>query len=156
MGLFDIFKRKNKEEYVDIHILHQQMSQNVFDILQEYLPNNWKEVIFFVGYYKDDSGYFKYWIKMENDKYIDCFNLIPDPKPGEKDCLQEQLMRLHNELKFLRSKLSNHDKWVCMEMSVSNQGKMSQKYDYAEGIAQEDYKQYVEEYKNNLNKKFSN
>ena len=152
MGLFDIFKKKNKE--VDVQILEQQMDQKIFNILQEYLSNNWIEVVFFAGYYREESGYFKYWIKMENGQYLDCFTLIPEPKSGEKDALQEQLMKLHKEMQFVRSKLSEKQKWVCMEMSILNQGKLTKNYDYADGVAKEYLIQYVEDYKNKLNENY--
>ena len=151
MGFFDKFK-KTKE--VDIHELTQQMDQNIFDILQDYLPKNWQEVIFFAGYYKDDSGYFKYWVKQGNGQYINCFNLIPAPNPGEKDILQEQLMKLHNEMKFVRTKLDIKQKWVCMEMFITNQGQLSKKYNYADGVAEENLYDFVVAYKNMLNKRY--
>lgn len=153
MGLFDIFKKKNKE--YDIHILEQQLDQKLFDILQDYLPKNWIEIVFYVGYYSDDSGCFEYWVKMENGKYINCFTLIPEPKPGEKDILQEQLLKLHKEIKFVRTKLSEKQKWVCMEMTITNQGKLSKNYDYADGVEKEDLLNYVENQRIALNKKYN-
>lgn len=151
MGLFDIFKKNKK---IDVQILEQQMDQKIFNILQNYLPNNWLEVVFFVGYYKDDSGYFKYWVKTEKGQYVDCFTLIPEPKQGEKDILQEQLMKLHKEMKWVRGKLSEKHKWICMVMSISNQGKLTKTYDYADGVVKQNLMQYVEDYKNKLNEKY--
>lgn len=153
MGLFNIFKKKTKE--IDIHLLEQQTDQKIFNILQKYLPDGWLEVVFFAGYYKDDSGYFKYWIKLENEKYIDCFHFIPEPKAGEKDILQDQLMEIHNALKFVRLKLSDKHRWVCMKMSVNNKGELLKNYDYADGVAKENLKQYVVEYKDILNEKYA-
>lgn len=155
MGLFNIFKKEDKvNTEVDAQMLEQQMNQKIFNILQEYLPNNWVEVVFFAGYYKEDSGYFKYWVKMENGQYVDCFTLIPAPKQGEKDVLQQQLMDLHKEMQFVRGKLNEKQRWVCMEMSISNQGKLTKNYNYADGVAKEDFVQYVKDYKDMLNKKY--
>ena len=152
MGLFEIFKKKNE---VDSQILEQQADQKIFNILQYYIPKNWLEIVFFAGYYKEDSGYFKYWLKMENGQYIDCFTLIPEPKPGEKDILQEQLMEIHQTIKVIRRKLSEEQKWVCMKMCILNNGKFEKSYDYADGIAKEKLMQFVEDYKDKLNKKYS-
>lgn len=152
MGLFNIFKREKKE--VDVQMLQQQIDQKIFNILQEYLPNNWEEVVLFAGYYKEDSGYFKYWVKKENGQYVDCFTLIPEPKQGEKDVLQEQLMQLHKEIQFIRTRLEDKQRWVCMEMSISSQGNLTKNYDYADGIAKDDFMQYVKDYKDRLNKKY--
>lgn len=153
MGLFNIFKKKNKEE--DIKILEQEMDQHIFDVLQEYLPKEWQEVVFFAGYYKEDSGYFKYWIKTENGDYIDCFTLIPEPQPGEKDALQEQFIKVHKEIQFVRNKLQTSQKWICMEMRVSNQGGLTKNYDYADGVDDDGLMQYVEDYKNKLNERYN-
>jgi len=152
MGLFDIFKKKNKED--NLLLLEQQMDEKIFTILQKYLPNNWQEVIFFAGYYREDSGYFKYWIKLDNGSYIDCFTLIPEPKQNEKDVLQEQFMQIHKEIRFVREKLSEKQKWVILTMSINNLGQMAKEYDYADGVAKENLMQFVESYKNNLNKKY--
>lgn len=152
MGLFNFLKNKDKK--IDVDMLEQQMDQKIFNILQIYLPKDWIEVVFFAGYYREDSGYFKYWVKMRDGHYVDCFTLIPEPKPEEKDILQEQLMQLHKEMQLVRSKLSEKQKWICMEMSISNQGKLTKNYDYADGVAKENLMKYVESYKNKLNEKY--
>lgn len=139
---------------MDTTILDQQMTQNIFDILQMHLPSGWLEVNFFAGYYKDDSGFFKYWVKTSDGKYISCFTLIPEPNPGEKDILQEQLSLLHREMKSVRTKLPKEQKWVCMEMSVTNKGQLSKNYDYADGIAEENLMQYIKDYRQKLNQKY--
>ena len=143
-----------KNEEIDIQLLEQQMDQNIFDIFQDYLPRDWYEVVFFAGYYKDDSCYLKYWVRGENGPFINCFNLIPEPQEGEEDIIQEQLMELHREIKFVRTNLNDKQKWVCMEMTLTSQGHMSKKYDYADGVAEADLKQYVENYKSKLNEKY--
>lgn len=156
MGLFNLFNQKRKEnEENNVQLLEQQMDQKIFNILQDHLPNNWVEVCFFAGYYREDSGYFKYWVKLDNGQYIDCFTLIPKPQPGEKDDLQEQLMMLHREMQSVRVKLNEKQKWVCMEMIITNQGKLSKKYDYADGVEREDLIRHVEKYKNTLNERYS-
>ena len=141
---------------IDVQLLEQQMDQNIFNILQKYLPKNWQEVIFFAGYYQEIDAYFKYWVKLPEGNYIDCFNLIPEPKPGKKDILQEQLMLLHREISEVRRHLIlNKKDWVCFEMSVSSQGKMTKNYDYADGVSKQKLQKYVEDYKDKLNKKYS-
>ena len=149
MGFLSMFKRKERE------ILEQKTDQKIFNILQEYLPKGWLEIVFFVGYYNEDSGYFKYWVKLQSGRYIDCFYLIPEPKSGEKDILQEQLMRIHKKFQIFRNKLNKKQKWVCMNMCISNNGSFKKSYDYADGISKENLAKFVEEYKNKLNKKYS-
>lgn len=156
MGLLNIFKKKQFKE-TDIEKImkaDQQMTQKVVTILQEYLPNDWQEVVFYAGFYKDDCGYFKYFIKLANGKYIDCFTLIPEPEAGKKDILQEQLMKLNNEIKSFRTRLPEKHKWVCMIINFTSEGKFDKDYDYADGIKEDDLQAYVATYKNKLNAKY--
>ena len=156
MGLLNIFKKKQFKE-TDIEKImqaDQQMTQKVVTLLQEYLPNDWQEVVFYAGFYKDDCGYFKYFIKLANGEYIDCFTLIPEPEAGKKDILQEQLMKLNNEIKSFRTRLPKKHKWVCMVITFTNEGKFDKDYDYADGIKEDDLQAYVETYKNKLNAKY--
>ena len=156
MGLLNIFKKKQFKE-TDIEKImkaDQQMTQKVVTILQEYLPNDWQEVVFYAGFYQDDCGYFKYFIKLANGKYIDCFTLIPEPEAGKKDILQEQLMKLNNEIKSFRTRLPEKHKWVCMVITFTNEGKFDKDYDYADGIKEDDLQAYVATYKNKLNAKY--
>lgn len=142
-------EKKRHKNMAKIAKTNQSMIQHLANILQEYLPTGWQEVVFFAGYYQDDSGFLKYFVKLDNGKYIDCFNLIPEDK-----ILQPQLFRLHREIKSVRVKLPQKHKWVCMVFSFTNQGKFDQEYDYADGVAQSDLQNYVENYKNKLNTKY--
>lgn len=142
-------EKKRHKNMAKIAKANQSMIQHLANILQEYLPTGWQEVVFFAGYYQDDSGFLKYFVKLDNGKYIDCFNLIPEDK-----ILQPQLFRLHREIKSVRVKLPQKHKWVCMVFSFTNQGKFDQEYDYADGVAQSDLQNYVENYKNKLNTKY--
>lgn len=82
--------------------------------------------------------------------------MIPESKLGEKDILQEQLMLLHREIaKVRRYLVAEKKEWVCLEMIVPNQGKMSKNYGYADGISKQELQKYVEDYKGKLNKKYS-
>ena len=46
------FKKKKQEKEFDIDILQQQMYQNTFNKLQDFLPDDWKKVDFH-AYYTD-------------------------------------------------------------------------------------------------------
>lgn len=151
MGFFDFFMKKKK---IGTVCLEQQMDQNIFDILKSYLPIGWLEVIFFAGYYKKDSAFFKYWVKTGNGNFIDCFTLIPEPKQGEEDILQKQFRQLHKVIQKVREQFDEKNKWVILTMSINCSGQMSKEYDYANGVLQEKLMQYVEEYKNKLNEKY--
>lgn len=151
MGFFDFFKKKKK---IDTICLEQQMDQKIFDILQSYLPNGWLEVVFFAGYYKNDSAYFKYWVKTDKGSFIDCFTLIPEPKPGEQDVLQKQFMQIHKVIKNVREQFDKKNKWVILTLSINYLGQMSKEYDYANRVLEENLMKYVEEFKNKLNKKY--
>ena len=142
-------------DVVDVHILESQVDQKMFEILQEFLPNNWEQVVFFAGYYNNNSGYFQYWVKLASGEYVDCFSLVPEPKSGEKDVLQEQLMKLHKEMQNLRLHLPPKQLWVCMEMTISNNGKLSKKYDYADGVEKDNLQEFVEDYQEQLREKFN-
>ena len=47
--------------------------QNVFDKLENYLPDEWKKIAFFAGYTK--GSYSMKFFVCTNRGYIDCFNI---------------------------------------------------------------------------------
>ena len=50
--------------------------------------------------------------------------------------------------------MTEKQKWFCMEISISGQGKMAKKYSYADSVEKDNLMQYVEDYENKLNKKY--
>ena len=120
------FKKKKQEKEFDIDILQQQMYQNSFNKLQDFLPDDWKKVDFH-AYYTDSCFGFKYYIMMDNGEWIDCFNLY-----GKK--LTELFLSIDEDITNVRNQLPKKHKWHIMNMIVDNKGHIDVSYDYADKV----------------------
>lgn len=143
------FKEKDISKIIK---LDKEMTQKILYALQWYLPDDWQEVVFYVGYYKDDCGFFKYYVKLEDGSYTDCYSILKEP--DATSIVQSQFMYLHKTISSLRVRLPKKQKWVCMVITFTSNGKFYKDYDYADGVAPENLMEYVETYKNKLNAKY--
>lgn len=98
--------------------------QNVFDLIQDYLPDGWENTVLFAGYTKG-SYTMKFYAKL-NDEYIDCFSF----EGTSKATLIKLFMKIDKVLKAERDKLSGKDKWTVFTMSVDSNGAMKTFFDY--------------------------
>lgn len=98
--------------------------QNVFDLIQGYLPDGWEKTVLFVGY-TTGSYTMKFYAKMNND-YIDCFSF----EGVSKVDLIRLFMKIDKVLKVERDKLSGKDEWTVFTMSVDSTGSMKTFFDY--------------------------
>lgn len=104
--------------------MNNEMFQNIFDILQDGLPEQWNKVVFFVGY-TEGSYTMKYYIKGLDNQYKDCFSL---DKPGKAG-----LIKLFMQIDKVISKERNateDNKWTVMTMIVDSAGAMKTEFDY--------------------------
>ncbi len=99
--------------------------QDIFDHLQNILPDNWKQVVFFAGYTKG-SYTMKYYVKTDQYDYRDCF---------EMDNVNNlQILQLFVSIDKLisreRATKNDTERWTVFSMSVDFSGKMKTDFDY--------------------------
>lgn len=105
--------------------MNNSIFQNIFDKIQDYLPDNWQKMIFFAGY-TNGSYSMKFYAKMEQGTCVDCFNI-----PGiSKAKLIKLFMEIDQIIKKERDKLDENNKWTILTMSVDSNGKMKTNFDY--------------------------
>lgn len=104
--------------------MNNQIFQTIFNMLQEFLPSTWDEVVFYAAY-TEGSYSIKYYVK-NGTEVTNCFNL-----PGlNKAQLVKLFMAINKELAAARAALSAKDTWSVMTMIISADGNMKTYFDY--------------------------
>ena len=119
--------------------MDNNLFQNVFDLIQDYLPDGWEKTVLFVGY-TTGSYTMKFYAKKNRD-YIDCFSF----EGVSKADLIKLFMKIDKVLKAERDKLSGKEKWTVFTMSVDSTGSMKTFFDYEDHS--EDMIAYEKEWK---------
>ncbi len=101
--------------------------QEVFDELQEVLPDKWKKVIFFAAY-TSGSYSMKFYCDCGDGQYVDCFG-IPEI---EKAQLTKLFIRIDKILSAERKELEGADRWTVFTMNVDAKGLMKTEFDYVD------------------------
>lgn len=100
--------------------------QNIFDVLQDGLPDTWEKVVFYAAY-AQGSYSMKYFVKSENE-YKDCFSL--------EEISENQIINLFVNMDEIissyRNTLKNSDKWSVLTMSVNSNGEFKTDFDYSD------------------------
>lgn len=121
--------------------MDEKIFQEVWDKIQDYLPDGWKKVVFFAGYTEGSYG-MKFYCKSDGGSYIDCFRL-----PGAiKTKLIRTFMDVDKILAKERKKLDGKNKWTVFTMMVDADGNMKAEFDYSD--YSEDMISYEREWKN--------
>ncbi len=121
--------------------MNEKIFQDVFDKIQEFLPLNWKKVVFFAGY-TNGSYSMKFYVQNNNnEEYVDCYNL-PDKSRTK---LIKLFMDLDRVLSESRKALGENNKWTVFTMTVNEDGNMKTEFDY--GDHSEDLISYEKEWK---------
>lgn len=107
--------------------MNNEIFQNVFDLIQPLLPNNWKSMILFVGY-TAGSYTMKYYSSNESGEFTDCFS----QKGINKTQLIKLFMRIDKVLSAERKKLDDKNRWTVLTMSATCDGAMRTEFDYAD------------------------
>lgn len=107
--------------------MNNEIFQNVFDLIQPLLPNNWKKMMLFVGY-TAGSYTMKYYTSNEKGEFIDCFS----QKGINKSQLIKLFMNIDKVLSAERKKLDDKNRWTVLTMSVACDGAMKTEFDYAD------------------------
>ncbi len=105
--------------------MNESVYQEVFDLVQDYLPEEWTSIVLFVGY-TEGSYSMKYYVKDNDNDYIDCFKL--------NNTSRTELIKLFIEIDEILSKerelLDRKNKWTIMTFMVDNTGKMKAEFEY--------------------------
>lgn len=118
---------------VDIHILQQEMFQEIVDVLQLYLPADWTKVCFYAQYPTEKNCGMKYYVRDEEGEFSDCFKLY-DPQ-----ALVSGVFNPANKaIAKVRKHLPADKQWYALILEVDNEGEFNIKYDYADGVDHND------------------
>lgn len=105
--------------------MNQEVFQDVFDKVGDYLPIGWQKMVFFAGYTKGSYN-MKFYYKNSKGEYFDCFNI-----PGiEKANLIKLFMDIDKVFSKERKKLNDKDRWSIFTMAVDFKGNMKTEFDY--------------------------
>lgn len=104
--------------------MENSLFQSVFDLIQDYLPDNWEKMVLFAGY--TTGSYSMKFYSKQNEKFVDCFSFDGVTKSD----LIKLFMKIDKLLKAERNRLSGKDKWTVFTMSIDNKGAMKTYFDY--------------------------
>lgn len=117
--------------------------QDIFDKLLDFLPDDWKKVIY-VAWYTNGSYSMKFYSKTDNNKYVDCFNM-----PGiSKSAITNLFMDLHRLIAENREELDKNKLWTVFTMQVDSNGYMKAFFEY------EDHSRDLLKYEREWEKKY--
>lgn len=101
------------------------MFQQVFDLIQEYLPIEWNKVVVYAGY-GSGSYSINFHVMKSDNSYVDCYNL--------KTCSKAQLIKLFMNINRVfepsRTAKSGKSPWTVCTMIVDSNGNMKTSFDY--------------------------
>lgn len=120
--------------------MNGKMFQDVFDLLQDFLPQNWTEMVLFAGYTKGSYS-MKYYCKIGNAAFIDCFHIGGVSRAD----LLKLFINMDKILSKERTLLDEENRWTVLTMIVDNEGKMRTEFDYNDHS--EDMLAYEKEWK---------
>ncbi len=104
------------------------MIQTVFDQVSDFLPADWRRVVFAVEY-GEASYSMEFYVKGEDEAYHKCFDL-PDVEFSE---LLELFARLDGVFSEVRNELEADKRWMRMTLCVDANGEFSTDFDYVLG-----------------------
>ena len=106
--------------------MQNDLFQNVFDLLLDFLSEQWDTVIFFAGY-TNGSYSMKFYIKDEQGQYKDCFEL-----GFENIQLVKLFMAIDRVLTKERNNLEDKSRWNVLSMNIKSNGNMKTDFDYSD------------------------
>ena len=116
--------------------MDSKVFQAVFDMIVEFIPENWKKIIFTAMYSK--GSYSMKFYYHDGDKYMDCFSI-----PGVQKL---SLVKTFMEIDKVLAKNSGNDKerWTVFTMIVDEAGNMKTEFEYEDHT--EDMIRYEQEW----------
>lgn len=105
--------------------MNTDIYQNTLDLLLDYLPDGWNNMVFYAAY-TDGSYSMKYYTKKRGERWIDCFS--------QNNVSRSDLIKLFLKINALLSKerneLPKESRWNVLTMAVNSAGQMTTEYDY--------------------------
>lgn len=107
--------------------MEERIYQDILDKLIDFLPEGWKNMVFFAGY-TNGSFSMKFYSENGDKNYTDCFNM-----PGtSKARLIKLFMSIDKLLSNQRKELGPDKKWTIFTMQVDSDGHMKTEYEYGD------------------------
>lgn len=114
--------------------------QQVFDIIETVLPEQWGELVFRAEY-REGCYTMKYYVKGENNEYIDCYD-IPEIKESD---IVNAFIAIDKVIYPERQLLAADKKWSVMTFVIDSDGRFKSDYSYAD--IDTDYDGFISEWK---------
>ena len=116
--------------------------QDIFDTLQEVLPDDWRKVVFYVEY-GENSYSMKYFVDTGNGEYTDCFKL----KDISKQDIIKAFAVIDSKIMPVRRELNKKDTtWSVMTIVIDDNGNFKVDYEYSSEGLTEHYEKWKEKY----------
>lgn len=115
--------------------------QDIFDTLQEVLPDDWRKVVFYAEY-GENSYSMKYFVDTGNGEYTDCFKL----KDISKQDIIKAFAVIDSKIMPVRRELSKKDTWSVMTIVIDDKGNFKADYEYSSEGLTEHYEKWKEKY----------
>ena len=106
--------------------MNEKLFQSIFEKIQNYLPADWRKMVFFAGY-TEGSYSMKFYSKGCEGSFIDCFSLQGITRAK----LINTFMDIDKILLKARSSLEGKAKWTIFTLIVDFEGNMQAYFDYA-------------------------
>lgn len=105
--------------------MEEKVFETIFDKVADFLPKDWKNMVFFASYTKG-SYTMKFYSENGNKKYVDCFKT-----PGvSKAKLIKAFMDIDKVLTPQRKELGEDKAWTVFTMKVDSEGHVKADYNY--------------------------
>ena len=105
--------------------MDEKIYQIIFDMIQDYLPVQWKNLLFFASY-TGGSYSMKFFVRTHDNNVVDCFKL---PEVSKR-ILMTLFIDIDKILSKQRNELEKEKRWTVFVLKVDNSGKMKAEYDY--------------------------
>lgn len=106
--------------------MNNDMFQKIFDILIDFLPENWSKLAYMAEFY-EGSYSMKFYVKTQNTDYISCL----DMENFDNNKFIIKTIELNKIISENRLQLNEDKRWNAMAMIVDSNGKMTTDFDYA-------------------------
>lgn len=109
--------------------MNNDMFQKIFDILIDFLPENWSKLAYMAEFY-EGSYSMKFYVKTQNTDYISCL----DMENFDNNKFIIKTIELNKIISENRMQLDESKRWNAMAMIVDSNGKMTTDFDYTNQI----------------------
>ena len=123
--------------------MDEKIFQDVFDLIEGYLPEKWTQTVFFAGY-TIGSYSMKFYSRTEDEDFIDCFKM----NEISRATLIKVFRKINSVLSSQRDALPEEKKWTVFTLIVDSDLHMKALFEY------EDHTEDRIEYEENWRTKF--